>query len=135
MSDKKISQSMENLANALMRLEEALEIKEKDNSLVVDGTIQRFEFTIELFWKTMKRILDSIGIHAKSPKETLKEAFKIGWLESETAWLEMFDDRNETSHVYNEEMARIIYEHIRHNYPEMKRTFELLYSEFVTPLS
>ncbi|MBE0510941.1 MAG: nucleotidyltransferase substrate binding protein, partial [Gammaproteobacteria bacterium] len=60
MSEEKIQQSLTNLGRALTRLEEAL--KEPDtNSLVIDGTIQRFEFVIELFWKAFKRILSREG--------------------------------------------------------------------------
>ena len=54
MRKKKQSQSLRNLGAALERLREALQEPET-NSLAVDGTIQRFEFVIELFWKTLKR--------------------------------------------------------------------------------
>ncbi|GAE47325.1 nucleotidyltransferase [Mesobacillus boroniphilus JCM 21738] len=72
-------QSVNNLEQAIARLEEAL-AEDLSNSLLVDGTIQRFESTIELYWKTLKRILVSEGIETRTPKETLKEAYQIGWL-------------------------------------------------------
>ena len=53
MSEAKIRQSFENLERALARLKEALNVT-TCNSLCIDGTIQRFEFVIELFWKTLK---------------------------------------------------------------------------------
>ena len=90
---------------------------------MVDGTIQRFEFTLELYWKTLKRLLLSEGIDAKTPRETLKEAFQAGWLEDEKAWLQMLKDRNETSHVYDEEMALKILANIKQYFHEMKTTF------------
>lgn len=120
--ERKVRQSFENLERALLRLEEALK-EDPNNSLVVDGTIQRFEFTIELYWKTMKRLLLSEGIDAKTPRETLKEAFQVGWLEDEKAWLQMLKDRNETSHIYDEEMALKILANIKQYFPEMKTTF------------
>jgi len=120
--ERKVRQSFENLERALLRLEEALK-EDQQNSLVVDGTIQRFEFTIELYWKTLKRLLLSEGIDAKTPRETLKEAFQVGWLEDEKAWLQMLKDRNETSHVYDEEMALKILANIKQYFPEMKTTF------------
>ncbi|AJD92335.1 hypothetical protein JMA_30180 [Jeotgalibacillus malaysiensis] len=105
--DRKLKKNFDNLSLALSRLEEAL-AEDSSNSLIVDGTIQRFEFTIELYWKTLKRCLQSEGIEAKTPRETLKEAYKAEWLNDEQAWLQMLKDRNETSHTYNEELAREI---------------------------
>lgn len=125
MSIRKAGQSMENLERAISRLEEALAEKEK-NSLYVDGTIQRFELTFDLFWKTLKRLLEEEGIETKTPRETLKQAYAVGWLQNEYSWLQMLKDRNETSHVYDEERARQIYEHIADYFPDMKKTFEAL---------
>jgi hypothetical protein len=36
----------------------------------------------------------------------------------------MLKDRNETSHVYNEDTARRLYDSIPANYPEIRRTYE-----------
>jgi nucleotidyltransferase substrate binding protein (TIGR01987 family) len=119
---RKLRQSFENLERALSRLEEALQVDRK-NSLMVDGTIQRFEFTIEIYWKMLKRLLLSEGIESKTPRETLKDAFQAGWLADEEAWLQMLKDRNETSHVYDEEMALRIVGNIQQYFPEMKATF------------
>lgn len=47
--NRKLKQSFTNLKKALSRLEEALH-EDQENSLIVDGTIQRFEFTIESYW-------------------------------------------------------------------------------------
>ncbi|MFD1851712.1 nucleotidyltransferase substrate binding protein [Oceanobacillus bengalensis] len=130
MSDRKVMQSLNNLEKALGRLEEALQ-EDDMNSLYIDGTIQRFEFTIELYWKTLKRLLLIEGIQTKTPRETLKHAFAAGWLENEQAWLQMLRDRNETSHVYDEEMARKIYENISSYFPEMQTTFQRLKEKFL----
>ncbi|KIY23137.1 MULTISPECIES: nucleotidyltransferase substrate binding protein [Mesobacillus] len=125
MSKRKLLQSVNNLEQAITRLEEALG-EDLSNSLLVDGTIQRFEFTIELYWKTLKRILASEGIETMTPKETLKEAYQIGWLNDETAWLQMLKDRNETSHTYDEEAALRILQNIKKYFPEMKTTLKIL---------
>lgn len=123
MSKIKIQQSLTNLENALARLDEALKIKNPDQ-LYIDGIIQRFEFTLELFWKTLKRLLDSEGINSDTPKNTLKEAYQIGWLHDEVAWLQMLNDRNLTSHVYDADTAKRIYVDIKKYYPEMERVFQ-----------
>jgi len=39
-----------------------------------DGVIQRFEFTFELLWKTLKIFLGEEGIECRSPKECLRSA-------------------------------------------------------------
>lgn len=127
--NRKLKQSFTNLKKALSRLEEALH-EDQENSLIVDGTIQRFEFTIEIYWKMLKRLLLSEGIEAKTPRETLKEAFQVGWLQNEYAWLQMLKDRNETSHAYDEKMARKILENIIRYYPEMKKTFQKLEEQY-----
>ncbi|ENH96253.1 hypothetical protein J416_11772 [Gracilibacillus halophilus YIM-C55.5] len=124
-NERKLTQSVNNLEKSLLRLEEALQ-EDHQNSLIVDGTIQRFEFTIELFWKSLKRLLQNEGIEANTPKETLKGAYQARWLHDETAWLQMLKDRNETSHTYNERLALEILGNIKDYYPEMKRTFVFL---------
>lgn len=129
--DRKLIQSFDNLKRALKRLEEALQ-EDLENSLIVDGTIQRFEFTIELYWKTLKRLLSREGIDARTPRETLKESYQVGWLTNEQAWLQMLKDRNSTSHVYSEDMARKIVQNISHYFPEMKNTFIKLEREYIT---
>ena len=47
MSEARLRQSVENLGRALERLEEALAVP-LDHPLAVDGTIQRFEFALDV---------------------------------------------------------------------------------------
>lgn len=104
---KGLETKLENLINANLRLREAV-IKFANNSddLFRDGLIQRFEFTYELAWKTLKEYLESIGIvDRNSPKAVMKEAFVQKLIEEEDTWLLMLKDRNYTAHVYNEELA------------------------------
>lgn len=129
-TNRKLRQSFENLKRALNRLEEALN-EDQENSLIVDGTILRFKFTTDIYWKTLKRLLLSEGIDAKIPHETLKEAYQVGWLPNEQAWLQMLKDRNSTLHVYNEEMARKISQNIIRYFPEMKNTFQQLEQRYM----
>lgn len=128
--DLRVPQSLENLSRAMDRLAEAL-AHPPAGSLAIDGTIQRFEFTIELFWKTLRRCLEAEGIAAGTPRECLVAAFQAGWTDDEAPWLGMLRDRNLTSHTYNEEQARLIYEHIRQYFPVMQRTQGFLRSRFL----
>jgi len=110
---------------ASKRLKDVLEEEESD--VKVDATIQRFEFTFELAWKTLKRALLYEGHICKSPRECLKIGFQLGFISREDVWLDMLDDRNAMSHVYSQEQARIIYEKI----PEYCAIFQDLLIEFL----
>jgi len=96
---------VELLANALEQLETALPRLDSD-PLLRDGAIQRFEFTFELGWKALRRVLlDAHGVVANSPKAALREGLANGLLADEDGWLAMLEDRNLTSHTYREPLA------------------------------
>jgi nucleotidyltransferase substrate binding protein (TIGR01987 family) len=125
MPSRKSHQTLINLGRALERLEEAIH-EPKRNKLVVDGTIQRFEFAIELFWKAFKRLLMEEGIETATPRESLQKAFQAGWFLDELLWIQMLRDRNESSHMYDQATAKHIYNRIKKYFPEMKQTYLLL---------
>jgi len=77
-----------------------------------DSSIQRFEFTVEIFWKFIKRLLkEKEGIDCKTPKSCIREFFSAGYLDEDKIriLLQMIDDRNLTSHTYKEEIAEDIF--------------------------
>lgn len=126
---KRWEERISDLNNAINRLEEAIEDSKKiELSTLKDGVIQRFEFTVELSWKALKNYLNSEGIDtAITPKSSVREAFKIGIIENVNTWIEMLDDRNLTSHTYNQLIADEIYERIVNQYyKELKNNFEFL---------
>jgi nucleotidyltransferase substrate binding protein (TIGR01987 family) len=51
----------------------------------------------------------------------LKLAFQQGWIDEEGAWLAMLDDRNLTSHTYNESTAVEIYKRLRSHLTALRR--------------
>ena len=61
------------------------------------------------------------GFKCETPRETLKTAFKTGWIANEALWLQMLEDRNLTSHTYDETAAMEIYDNIKSYYPEIDR--------------
>jgi len=108
MKSDKLEKSLMNLKKATDRFAEALQ--EPKSSIVMDATIQRFEFTYELMWKTLKIFLEDIhGIRAVSPRLVFKEAYSLSIIEHEDIFLEMIQSRNLLSHTYNEEQAEQIY--------------------------
>lgn len=130
MSDKEIMQKMENLSNAINRLGDALNQTPVDE-FIIDATIQRFEFTFELFWKTLKYFLEHEGVEVGTPRKVLKKSYAAKWIDNDGIWLSMLDDRNRTSHVYDESLARQIYLHIHDYLPEMQQVYSLLQREFI----
>ena len=65
------------LTRALGRLEEALRrASDSPDSIVIDATIQRFEFSFELCWKSMKNALGEVGLESNSPREAVKMAYQ-----------------------------------------------------------
>lgn len=102
------------LENALLKLKEGTD-RAKDE-LEEDGVIQRFEFTFELFWKTLKMFLQDKGVEARTPRDVFKEAFRLEWLDKEEVFLDMLEDRNKTSHIYDRETSRQIYARIKKDY-------------------
>lgn len=111
---------------ALRRLEEAL--SQPKTEWVRDASIHRFEFTFELAWKAAKRFAEREGIVCVSPRQTFREAFKLGWIADDKIRLDMLEDRNRTTHTYKEEVAEAIYSrlpeytrYLRHLLESLKR--------------
>ena len=90
--------------------------KEAETELNKDGVIQRFEFTFELLWKTLKIVLENKGVITKTPRDSLQEAFRIDILTDEVVFLDMLEDRNKTSHIYDKDTAEEIYIRIKDKY-------------------
>jgi len=86
-------------------------MEEGNGDIVLDVAAKRFEFTYEMAWKALKRVLDYLGIDARAPRPVFKEAYAQGLLEDEKVWLDMIEMRNLSSHVYDEhEISRILIE-------------------------
>ena len=94
-------EKVDQFEHALCTLEEVLALEKND--IVRDATIQRFEYTVEVFWKALKIYLrETAGIDAATPKTVLREAGAADVLTVDEVilGLAMIDDRNETSSVY-----------------------------------
>jgi nucleotidyltransferase substrate binding protein (TIGR01987 family) len=74
------------------------------SNLEKEGTIQRFEFTVELAWKTLKDYLEHGGqvIDPLTPRNIIKAAFAARILSDGQVWIDMLDLRNLLSHTYDE---------------------------------
>ena len=97
-------QKIEHYISALAQLEQAVAIYQKSQQ---DGLIQRFEFTVELAWKSIKEYLEDQGSTTPiaTPRAVLKEAFAAGVIQDAEEWNKIITARNITSHVYDEKTA------------------------------
>ena len=108
---------LKDFEKTLNRLREAYELTnlmrgKEHYEIFRDSTIQRFEFTTEIMWKTLKEFLKGReGIVCKSPKSCIREFFSAGYLNEEETYqlLKAVDDRNRASH---QEVAEEIFSHI-----------------------
>ncbi len=110
----KLRKSFESLREAIFMVETPLEI---------DGTLQRFEYTFDTFWKFLKILLEYHGFECRTPRSCIKTAFRVGFLGEEEIFLDMLEDRNLTSHIYSEEESRKVFERIKNLYTRVLEEF------------
>lgn len=104
----KLESLTEDFEKATLRLKEVLE--QEKNEFIRDSAIQRFEFTFDLAWKTIKVFLEEYhNVVCNSPRSCIQEAYHQGLIEYSDFWLEISKDRNYTAHTYKEVLAEQIY--------------------------
>ena len=111
-------------SQALARLDEALDRPE--DPIVRDACIQRFEFTFEMAWKAVQAQAMAEGLECVSPRDCFRTAFRLGLVENDSRWMAMVEDRNRTTHTYDEKAAREIYQALRDYARMMRRLLERL---------
>ena len=99
--------------------------KDESNEFVRDSCIQRFEYCYDLSTKMIRRHLKNI---ADNPSEidqmpfanVIREAYTKGILKhSWDVWAEYREDRNATSHGYDEELAMKLVLELNNPYQEI----------------
>lgn len=114
------------LLGAYEQFHGALQVAKSD--LEKAGTIQYFEFTYVLAWKTLKRILSHRGKELNSPKTVFREAALEKLIDDPEIWFDFTKDRNETVHTYNKAIANSIFSDLHLFDQEMEKLIELLKS-------
>jgi nucleotidyltransferase substrate binding protein (TIGR01987 family) len=109
---------------ALARLDDVL--AQPRDEYMRDSAIQRFEFTFELFWKALKARCEADGVRVSSPREALRGGFQLGLLPDDEAIFRMLEDRNLTSHTYNETVADGIYSRLAEHARRMRAVLAAL---------
>ena len=114
-------QRFENYKQALSNLSETIDCIQKEGSskIYTMALVQAFEMTFELGWKTLKDYLEYSGIMVNTPRDSIKEAFKMNFINDGQGWIEMMEARNKTVHTYKEEFAKGLCNDILTNYFNM----------------
>lgn len=78
------------------------------NEFIVSGIIDKFFIQFELGWKLLKEMLAYDGklISASgSPRSIIKASYECYDFIEEEIWLDMLQDRNDMTHIYNKSRA------------------------------
>ena len=115
--DIRWKQRFQNFDRAFVLLREAFADQRELSMLEKEGVIQRFEYTYELAWKTLKDYHEASGviITPVTPRQVIKEAFAAKIITDGQVWINMLDNRNLLSHTYDfsvfEQAVKAIAEH------------------------
>jgi nucleotidyltransferase substrate binding protein (TIGR01987 family) len=102
---------------------------ESPNIVERAGLIQFFEMAFELSWKLLKDYQQAEGFEVNSPRAAIKLAFQNGIVDDGHAWIQALEDRNLTTHTYNEETAQQVEQKIREMYFPLLNALNNRFSE------
>ena len=107
-------QRFSNYRKALAQLGKAVGIVSESESrgdedmLMEEGLIQRYEYTHELAWKTMKDYAEYQGLSdIVGSRDAIRQTLQAGLINNDK-WMDSIRDRNLTSHNYDDDTARTI---------------------------
>ncbi|MGH8566924.1 MAG: HI0074 family nucleotidyltransferase substrate-binding subunit [Gammaproteobacteria bacterium] len=118
--------SVEALELAVAAVEQGLQEHEQYPALlsVRDGVIQRFEIAMDVSWKLMQRALREIyGVaeeNVRTKKDIFREAAGNGLIADTEAWLEHYDARNQTAHLYDAKVAQEVFARVPDFLPDAR---------------
>jgi len=130
--ETKFTRKLSDLEAALSNFSDALTLEpalfpELVADSIKSGQIQKFEFTVELLWKTVQLFLFEFdGVDVVTPKSVAKEFVEAGYCDygMYELFIRAINDRNQLSHIYRQEMA----ETIRLRLPEYVQVIEQIVS-------
>ena len=118
-------QRFQNFERAFQQLTAAVVRLDELSDLEKEGLIQRFEYTFELAWKTLKDYLESQDVIAKFPRDVVRQSFHYELIVDGDIWMDMLEKRNLIADTYNEENFRTAIESIGQNYyPAILQVYE-----------
>ena len=120
--EKQVPRWIERLATfqkAMVKLSDVVSLYQQHplNEYERDSLIKRFEFTYEMAWKLMMSYEKENGVTSiLGSKDVVRYAYNMTLIENGEARMDMIDTRNQTSHLYDEQMAADVTDEIIHNY-------------------
>ena len=108
-----------NFSRAYILLSEATEREVGElNQLEREGVIQRFGYTFELAWNTLKDRLEYAGVVLTevTPRNVIRQAFAAKLIADAETWTDMLVDRNLMSHTYDFARFEAVINNIRSRY-------------------
>ncbi len=116
--------ALHKLGRAVDIVSEKLAWGEDVDDLLREGLIQRFEYTHELAWKVMKDYSEYQGYtDIKGSRDAFRKGLEMGIIDS-SLWMESIEDRNQTSHNYDDEIVDEIFEAVVNDYYPLFVNFE-----------
>jgi len=112
-------QRLENFERAILLLREAFETHPDGMSdLEKEGVVQRFEYTFELAWKTLKDYLvySGVAFDQITPRSVIKQAFATRIIKDGQIWIDMLEQRNLMSHTYDLKTFETVFRNIEQHY-------------------
>ena len=129
-NDVRWKQRFQNFEKAFLLLQEIVESKDdlsEFEAIVQEGIVQRFEYTFELAWKTLKDRMEADGLQLEriSPKYIFKDAYKSKYIDNIELWIEMTNDRNLMSHTYDSSKLTEMLKNIKElYYSEIRKLYD-----------
>ena len=129
---KKLQKQILLFEKANQSLQKVFIEQEEFSELEKDWVIQRFEYTIEIWWKTLKKVLEYSQLNfTPSPKEIIRESYKLWYIDSLELWTEFLDIRNQMSHVYSDFYSKDNFDFIKLNCENITDLIEKLKKKFI----
>lgn len=117
-ADIRWKQRFSNYQKAYAQLRQALtDYDDSAPDIIKEGILQRFEFTHELAWNTLKNYLEYEGHqNISGSRSATRLAFNLGIIKNGQIWMDMIESRNRTVHAYDAKLLEQEYRKVRDNY-------------------
>lgn len=129
--------ALNKLSSAVKTVEDQLDYMndtenlDDDDELLLEGLIQRFEYTQELAWNVMKDYAIYQGYSdIAGSRDAIRKAFAMEIIDDKS-WMNTIEDRNRTSHLYNQAIVHEIIDTIIEVYHPLFCAFEQKMSEII----
>jgi len=127
------------LKTAIERFGEMLEAyRHNDNrppleqEAVQDSLIKRFEYTLEVAWKTCKKHLEEEGFAeaaSGSPKSIIRLAAQRNLISNPEIWFNYLQFRQDTSHDYSSDKAETVLDIVEDFYQDVVNIYQEMTGE------